>query len=544
MKPLFSLALSFLMLSSLCALSFAEPLHSDLPSPPYFFSDPAVEATEPAANVSGVTFEDYLSDLILQSRSRLTSRESRNVGARLQGNNRKLYDLMRADIEKLAAGEAIYPCFEYPYSEFLEKTEYSITEDLNMEPVLTTEGFNEPFAVVSERANRELGISFSLVMDCLRADLPYAMYWEDKTRSAIASSGVPLTVEYKPDPNGIFGDEDGNLVSQYIVIPGSFTAILQVTDAYRGTKTKTASIGQAYTVESVDPVRGQTARNAMERASQIVKRAEGLTDLEKLRFYHQRIIDLVDYNHPAADNDDTPYGDPWQLIWVFDDDPETKVVCEGYSKAFQYLCDLTHFSRGISVICPTGYLQGSDATGAGRHMWNIVKMDDGKNYMVDVTNSDYAGVEFDLFLAKYARKVPASDGSDRFWYTYRRGNSELYYMYDDDLTETYLAGELEISDTDYEEPEIIIPFDAYVPDGTTRIEDEAFYGDSFTAIFIPESVTYIGHHAFAGNTHLLRLCIENPECVVEDDFVDGCTSLTGRYFEAPEAIRKRFFPDD
>ena len=27
-------------------------------------------------------------------------------------------------------------------------------------------------------------------------------------------------------------------------------------------------------------------------------------------------------------------------------------------------------------------------TGAGPHMWNIVTMDDGKNYMVDVTNCD------------------------------------------------------------------------------------------------------------------------------------------------------------
>ena len=57
--------------------------------------------------------------------------------------------------------------------------------------------------------------------------------------------------------------------------------------------------------------------------------------------FKNEICNLVDYNNAAADSStQTAYGDPWQMIWVFDENAETKVVCEGYSKAFQYLCDL------------------------------------------------------------------------------------------------------------------------------------------------------------------------------------------------------------
>ena len=69
------------------------------------------------------------------------------------------------------------------------------------------------------------------------------------------------------------------------------------------------------------------------------------------------------------------------------------MVCEGYSKAFQYLCDLSD----ITCYTVTGIMNGG--TGEGPHMWNIVA-NNGKYYMADITNSDEGTVGEDggLFL--------------------------------------------------------------------------------------------------------------------------------------------------
>ena len=106
------------------------------------------------------------------------------------------------------------------------------------------------------------------------------------------------------------------------------------------------------------------------------------SDYEKLRAYNKAICEAVTYDYDAVKKDHGTYvvdhGDPWQLIWVFDGDPDTKAVCEGYSKAVQHLCDLTDFkSKTVQSIIVSGHAGGG-------HMWNIVRMEDGKRYLVDI----------------------------------------------------------------------------------------------------------------------------------------------------------------
>ena len=100
----------------------------------------------------------------------------------------------------------------------------------------------------------------------------------------------------------------------------------------------------------------------------------------KLIYIKETLCDLVEYNTAAAAGG-VAYGDPWQMIYVFDGDTNTNVVCEGYAKAFQYLCENAELNNAASYIV-TGDM------GGGGHMWNIVTMEDGKNYLVDVTNCD------------------------------------------------------------------------------------------------------------------------------------------------------------
>lgn len=87
-----------------------------------------------------------------------------------------------------------------------------------------------------------------------------------------------------------------------------------------------------------------------------------MDDYEKLKFFHDYLVlnCETDRNYAFAD---TIYG---ALV-------EKKALCEGYSKAFAYLCNLA----GIENAIVTGETYVA-------HMWNIVKLG-GNWYHVDVT---------------------------------------------------------------------------------------------------------------------------------------------------------------
>lgn len=116
---------------------------------------------------------------------------------------------------------------------------------------------------------------------------------------------------------------------------------------------------------------------AFAKAKEIVDAATG-TDYEKVKFFNQKICDLTSYDDEAA-KPDAAYGDTSQMINVFLGKP---VVCEGYAKAFKYLCDQT----GIGCFIIEGTLTSGNGS-KGNHMWNYVELD-GKWYLVDVTNND------------------------------------------------------------------------------------------------------------------------------------------------------------
>ncbi len=67
---------------------------------------------------------------------------------------------------------------------------------------------------------------------------------------------------------------------------------------------------------------------------------------------------------------------------------EYQPVCEGYACAFRLLCD------EIGVPCLS--VNGSTAF-ASRHMWNIVRLEDGKWYLVDVTSDDVEAYGIDYY---------------------------------------------------------------------------------------------------------------------------------------------------
>jgi len=194
---------------------------------------------------------------------------------------------------------------------------------------------------------------------------------------------------------------------------------------------------------------------AVENAMEVVTDAsKEKTDYDKLDFYREWICAEVEYND-AAMKEDWDYGDPWQLINVFDGDASTNVVCEGYSKAFKYLCDLTDGFDDTSIDCRlvSGVMKGG--TGAGDHMWNVLEIG-GKNYLVDVTNCDEGtvGAARKLFMVgnsnattaqvtEYGRTVTSQR------YIFNNLSPVITYTYDVDTVNSFDKSERQLSDTDY-----------------------------------------------------------------------------------------------
>lgn len=267
------------------------------------------------------------------------------------------FDYLRTQICNTASGANLSTTYEVPLSA-LGLSSYSWTaEELNV-PYLASNGQINPdaqAAVLSRIAGDINLIAAALVEDC-----PFEMYWYDKTGISI---NCPILCHYDPSRGNYVISADGNVVYRF-----------GVSRDYAGA-----------TRYQLNPNAVARAQAAASNARAIVARYAGLSDYEKLTHYRDEICALASYDNAAPNS--SYYGDPYQLVNVFDGNPATNVVCEGYSKAFKYLCDLTTFSN-TSIRC---YTVGGSVTYAyesGLHMFNIVRMDDGKNYIVDLTNYD------------------------------------------------------------------------------------------------------------------------------------------------------------
>ncbi len=322
----------------------------------------------------------------------------KSAASRLSGMNLALYGKIMEQIPLIASGERASTVIEIPVEELVGQDRWT-AQELGVETIFADGAFTEEaLAAVDSKLSYDL----SLLIDVLLAENPYQMYWYNKT----ASTGTTM-------PDYVGGvDENGE---QYIECQGNITISFPVVSKY--------AAGE-YTVNTEI---GSSVGSTVTAAHEIVDQYAGATDYEKLIGYKNEICSRVNYNHAAVD-ENQEYGDPWQLIWVFDDDASTDVVCEGYSKAFKYLCDLSSFSGNVSCITVTGNMDGG--TGAGGHMWNMVSMPDGQNYLVDVTNCDDGSIGAPdlLFLAGTTDTIEA-DGLQT-GYTLHPDGADIHYTYD------------------------------------------------------------------------------------------------------------------
>ena len=112
----------------------------------------------------------------------------------------------------------------------------------------------------------------------------------------------------------------------------------------------------------------QIMQNVEKNTASVIAEAKTLkTDYERAKLFHDWIINRTDY---IANEEKYTWRLDGPIVYA-------KSVCEGYSKAFSYLCQ----SVGIECVCISGIANG------GGHMWNMVKID-GKWYHADVTWDD------------------------------------------------------------------------------------------------------------------------------------------------------------
>jgi len=236
--------------------------------------------------------------------------------------------------------------------------------------------------------------SFSRVYYALIADNPYALYWFDE------SVGFHLSNSFVVDSEMV----DGEPVACYFVHgrPASLedTAVVlsaSVSADYSNSRPEEIEFLDG-TIKrfflSVDPQKAVQAGKAADYAKTIVEKNRDKSDYEKLLAYKNAILAFTEYD-PQAET--RAFGCSSQLISVFDDDPATYTICGGYARAFQYLCDISSFSSDrVSCKLVVGYCD--HALASGLHSWNLITMDDGKQYLVDVTACDSFGYPDQLFL--------------------------------------------------------------------------------------------------------------------------------------------------
>ena len=342
-------------------------------------------------------------------------------------------DALKGEIRKVAAGELASTQFSFANTWTKTKEGWGITGEVFQ----TVDGKTTLTPQASEAINAKLGLDALMRKQLL--EMPYELYWYNK--------GKGVSIHYS------IGTSGNN------VTVCNLTLSMNVSQDY----------AQFIDATSYNPFEADTAKTGAVagtpgKAQAVVNAHAGETDYQKLVSYREYIKGAVDYDYGAAGGG-KPYGNPWQLIYVFDGKSDTKVVCEGYAKAFQYLCNLTFQNQDGR---PSSALVSGTMNG-GNHMWNVVAIG-GRNYLVDVTNCDTGsiGAPAQLFLCGAAE----NEESKQYTVTLEK---PIVYVYDEKTVESYAPKYLKLSATAYDPNAVSAPsvsgtVKSYNPNNATTIQ--------------------------------------------------------------------------
>jgi len=117
------------------------------------------------------------------------------------------------------------------------------------------------------------------------------------------------------------------------------------------------------------------ATRTLNKAAGIVQSVKGTTKFEKALALHDKLMAVTKYDSRGVNGEQTAYA---ALIGG-------KAACNGYAMAYKLLCDVSDIP--CYVVVGTGANNG----GSENHAWNVIQLDDGAWYEVDVTWDDQLG---------------------------------------------------------------------------------------------------------------------------------------------------------
>lgn len=218
---------------------------------------------------------------------RLQSTGGDTAGARLSGTDRLIYDLAEPEILAVAAGRRSSTTFTFSLDQLGLSGDGYTAAQLGVSSIISGNAIS---SAASNAMQSKVSFDPGKVVDALRADHPYEMYWCGLSYSR---GGASLTANNNSGEWRISFKDDH---------PASLS--LSVAAEYRGANQYTLNTGalNSFGVSS-----------AVSRARAIVEQYAGKSDLEKLLGYKEEICALTEYNTAAAGS--SAYGNPWQLIY-------------------------------------------------------------------------------------------------------------------------------------------------------------------------------------------------------------------------------------
>lgn len=356
---------------------------------------------------------------VLRASNSLVSSSTGPYRYSFTGMDKTTYQKLRSQISDVANGSITDAVLKVSFSDLGLKNKKWTAKELGVNSIISNGEITDAAVnAVKRKTNCNVGV----ILGVLLCDCPYDLYWYDKTAGLnYGSDGVGAVYED--------GEYKIYLTGNY------FYYYFSVSSDYSSTN------GISY---STSPSKVKVAKSAAAKAQNIVAKYASLSDLDKLTKYKEEICNLVDYDDSSAVNlGIRDYGDPWQLVYVFDGNSSTKVVCEGYAKAFKYLCDLSDFSSDdLTCILVNGDF--GDSRSSEGHMWNIVSLDGNANYLVDVTNCDTDSIGYsDLLFMRNATTANSADS-----YSFNCNGTTVTYVYSADMrSDIYTSSALAITTT-------------------------------------------------------------------------------------------------
>ena len=223
-------------------------------------------------------------------------------GSRLTGFNQLVYTAAKEHLEKIAAGEETSTALTltFPVPDEYRSARWT-AEDLGIDSLVITEGGVKKVSPEVAAAMCDVtGYDRTKIVYALLRDCPYEMFWFGLSYAC-------------GSPWGVYGSESAG----YLVrIKDTVTLNFVVAEDFADPDAAADSGGHRY---AVDPQVIGAVNGAVAHAKEIAANAPSgsASDEDILRYYFTEVRLASEYNAAAAAQTGA-YGNPWQIIYLFD----------------------------------------------------------------------------------------------------------------------------------------------------------------------------------------------------------------------------------